>query len=135
MEEEPACRGRGVNGVGEAPKVHPLLFEIPHQVNQALHAASQTVQLPDHERVPGPGMGEGILESRSVGTGAGHLVVEYPPCPGSLQRGDLEIEVLVLSGDPSVVGSSSAPHHLVLEFLPTISPPGGGQWRKTTPVR
>ena len=51
VKEESSRRCAGIDGVGEALELDALAMQVADQIDEILHAAGQTVQFPDHERV------------------------------------------------------------------------------------
>jgi hypothetical protein len=99
MEEEPSSRSTRVDGVREADEVDALLLEAAHEIDELLHAPTQPVELPDHERVASPQDVEGSLEPRTVGNPATHSVLEELLAPGVRQCVLLHVETWGLGRD------------------------------------
>ena len=52
MKEKPSRGCSGIDGVGQAFELNVPSLQTANQVDQIPHAASQTIQLPDHQRIP-----------------------------------------------------------------------------------
>jgi hypothetical protein len=102
MEEEPPRRRRGVDLVGQALEVYLAPLELSHQVDQPLHPTPQAIQLPDHQGIARPDVGQGLPEPWPVRPGPAHLVGEQPLASGPIQGIRLQGQVLVLGGHPGV---------------------------------
>ena len=72
-DELPAARRR-VDGLLQAPEAHTAMAQVGDCPDEVLEAASEPVELPDHERIAGPRVGQGFLQAGPLGLGPACLV-------------------------------------------------------------
>ena len=80
----------------------PRCAEVLDGLDQLLERAGQPVELPDHQRVALAHVAEGGLEGWPLALRAGGLLLEDLLAAGRLQRIELQGEILLLRGHPSV---------------------------------
>src|SRR5512135_2267773 len=102
VEDQLPAAGRRVDTLLEASEADLPFLELPHGLDQVPDAATQAVELPDHEGVPLPEVCEGLIEPRPRGTCTTGLVREEPLATGALQGISLEIEALLEGGDAGI---------------------------------
>ena len=108
MEEEPARRRTGVDGVGEALELDALLVQMANQIDQLLDAAAQTIQLPDHERVTLAQHFESLGQAGTRGPRAAHLVLKDLLAASLGQGFALKFQVLILRRDARITDQHGA---------------------------
>lgn len=99
LDKHPAHRGGGVERLGRRPEHHPGPVEVVEQGDQVAKASGEPVDPVDQQHVdrPGPSCGQGPLQARPAGGGAGGVVSE----PGGLPPAGLGADV---GGQPSFLG-------------------------------
>jgi hypothetical protein len=105
-EEASSGRGRVQPRVPERHEADAVAGELVEHTEDVLEAASQPVELPDHDEVEPPGLrvGEHPVQGRSGGLGARHPVVDVlDRLPSTLRSNlsefvELEADVLAVAG-------------------------------------
>ena len=86
---------------------------------RCLSDRAEPIELPDHERIAGPQVGQGLLQAGPLGLGPAGLVGVDLLAPRGLQGVFLEVEVLIEGRDPGVAD----PHRT---GPPAVSPLAAG---------
>jgi hypothetical protein len=102
VEDELAARGGGVDRLLEAAEPDPTVGQSGDGIDQVPEGAAEAVQFPDDQGVAGPQLVEELLEGGAVGAGAAGRLGEHSVAPGTLERVDLELGLLVGGGDAGV---------------------------------
>ena len=102
MEEKPVCCSRGVDVVGDRPQVDLALFEIAGELDQVLHRPAEPVEFPNHKRIAGPGVIEGLGQPRTIPGTATDLIGIDPSTAILVEGFPLQVKVLIVGGDPGV---------------------------------
>lgn len=102
MEEESARRGLGVDTVRQAPEMYVPRFKPIHKIHEALDAAPQAIELPDHQRVPSTQMGKRLVETGSSRPSTAGFFREDTLAAGLLEGIELQGQILVLGRDPGI---------------------------------
>src|SRR4051794_32044051 len=74
VEDELAAARRRVDGLLQAPEAHAAMAQVGDCLDEVLEAASEPVELPDHERIPGPHVDQGSLQAGPLSLGPARLV-------------------------------------------------------------
>ena len=96
MEDEPAARRGGVDGLLEAAKPDAALSQPGHGVDEMPEGAAEPVEFPDDQGVAGAELVQEQLEGGAVGAGAAGGLGEHPVAAGTLEGVDLELGLLVV---------------------------------------
>src|SRR5947199_2597394 len=119
VEDELAAAARRVDGLLHALEAHPAVAQVGDRLDEVPQRPPEAIELPDHEPIAGPQVGQGPLQAGPLGPGPAGLVSIDLLAPRGLQGIFLEVEVLIEGRDPGVAG----PHRVGLPAAPR-SPPG-----------
>ena len=99
VEDELAAAGGAIDLLGQADKADLACLELGHQLDQSLEGATQTIQAPDHQGIPGSEEGEGFFQVGARGLGTTHGVRKQAVTADGHEGIALQVELLVISGD------------------------------------
>ncbi|MDA8358386.1 MAG: hypothetical protein M0Z95_19325 [Actinomycetota bacterium] len=148
LDHHPPGRARGVEGLGGRAEGDPGSVQVFEELGETAHRAGEPVDPVDQEEVeaPGPGLGQGTLETRAFGGCARRLVAEaageFPVLLAlhvgaePLGLGFQGVGLVVLVGrDPGVGGNSHvrAPS-LVGGMIVSMRPPGRRPVKRPPPA-
>ena len=74
-KDELAARGGGVDGLLQALEAHPAVAQAGDRLDEVLQRPPEAVELPDHELIAGPQIGQGPLQAGPLGPGLAGLSV------------------------------------------------------------
>jgi hypothetical protein len=69
--------------------MHALALHLIDQIDQPFHAATEPIQLPDHEGIGFTQVRKGLFKPRAIGLGTAKLVGENAFAPRFLERVEL----------------------------------------------
>src|SRR5579859_2817525 len=99
MKNQFATWGSRVDVLGQADKVNVTGLELIEGVDEVFERATQTVELPDDQRITWPRKREGFRQPLALELGASALVEEELLTAGLFERIDLEGFVLLMFGN------------------------------------
>jgi hypothetical protein len=99
VEDQLPGRGGGVDALGEAAEADPSSLKITDRVDEVAEGASEPVQLPDDEGVAGSQLVQDASELDALVDGSAGVVDEESVTPRRPEGVELEVGVLVESGD------------------------------------
>lgn len=102
IEQEPADVVGGVVDIVAEAELDVALGEVLDDVAGVGQEAGEAVELGDHQRVPGPACGQGLVESGAFAVPSGESVVDIDQIVGNAERLEPRLlggEVLLVGGD------------------------------------
>jgi hypothetical protein len=94
-KKEAACGRFGVDSVSNALEMNLLAFQVANQVDQAFDAPSEPVQFPDDQRIPLTKVGDCFFKARAIGVLSAEFIGEDAFAPGTVERVELQFQVLI----------------------------------------
>jgi hypothetical protein len=115
----------GLQTRGERPKSNVPRLEIVEQHDQITQRPAQAVEFPHDQRIPGLQRGKAPRQLRTLYMCAGGLVGEDALAPCPLQRGQLQIGILIVGGDASIADFHAAILTLISDACKRLFLQGG----------
>ena len=89
MKDQSASGCRRVDILGDGAETNTLGLQLCDDLDQMFHRPTETIELPDRQRVAVPGITNGLSQSWPIGFHARRLVLEQLLAAGFLQGVDL----------------------------------------------
>lgn len=102
MKDEFATGRSGIEILPQAPEADAMGGEVPHRFHQVGQRASQTVELPDDQHIPGSAVVQGVGESWPLRLGAAGDIGEQALASAGQKGIFLEVEILLGGGNSGI---------------------------------
>jgi hypothetical protein len=103
MEDQLTATGGCINRFLQAFESYTSLFQHSNRFDEVFQRTTESIQSPDDQRVPFPDIVQGLLQTRSLFSGAAGLVAIDPFATGLLERICLQRVILLVSGDTGFI--------------------------------